>query len=520
MPDPPAIGVVIPCFNQGRYLDEAVDSVFAQTRGDFEIFVVDDGSTDPETRRLLAGYERPRTRVVRTENRGLPAARNAGIRLAENPYICCLDADDRLAPTWFEKALEVLEEDPSVSFVSHWLSTFGDQEWDWTPERCDLAALLDMNTVNGAAVVRRRDLQAVGLFDESWRDGCEDWDLWLTLVERGCRGVILPEVLFHYRRRPGSMSREMNRPARQLDLFRRLIEKHAASYRTHLLDLLQRRETNLGDLLGEIHDLEREHRSWWSPELERRRAEVEALRRKLEEVHRRRAEEVERQRIAADLEGHRKSLRNAEGEIADLRRIQAEHVEEIARQQAELEEGRGALRRAEEAEEHLAADLEGHRQALRHATEEIAALRRIQAEHAGEIRRLADDLEERREALGRSEETRKRLAAELEDHRRARRRAEDENARLAVDVESHRRSLRDAEEEIAGLRRIAAERVEEGRHLEADLEGHRRSLRQAGDEIADLRRQLAELRGSWSWRLAAPLRAVLGGLRKIGGDRS
>ncbi len=320
MADTPAIGVVIPCYNQGPTLDEAVDSVFAQTRGDFEIVVVDDGSTDPETRRLVADYRRPRTRVVRIENRGLPAARNAGIRITRNPYVCALDADDRLAPTWFEKALEVLEAEPGVSFVSHWLRTFGDEEWEWTPERCDLAALLDMNTVNGAAVVRRADLEAVGLYDETWRDGCEDWDLWLTMVERGYRGVILPEVLFHYRRRAGSMSREMNRPARQLELFRRLIDKHGASYRRHLLDLLRRRETNLCDLRGEIYDLEREHRDWWRPEIERRRAEVEPLERKVEEVRRQEAERAEKARLAADLVGHRRALANAEAEIETLRR--------------------------------------------------------------------------------------------------------------------------------------------------------------------------------------------------------
>ncbi len=349
-----AIGVVIPCYNHGRYLDEAVDSVFAQTRQDFEIVVVDDGSTDTETRRLLADYSRPRTRVVRTENQGLPAARNVGIRLFETPYVCALAADDRLEPAWFEKALDVLEAEPSVSFVSHWLRTFGDEEWEWTPERCDLAALLDMNTVNGAAVVRRDDLVAVGLYDESWRDGCEDWDLWVTMVERGYQGAILPEVLFHYRRRPDSMSREMNRPARLRGLFRRLIEKHGESYRRHLLDLLQRRETNLCDLRGELLDLKREHHDWWKPELERRRTEVARLRHRLEEVRRREAEKAERQRLEADLEGHRQALRNADEEIATLRRIQDEHIE---------------------TREHLQADLRGHGQALRNAGEEIATLR-------------------------------------------------------------------------------------------------------------------------------------------------
>ncbi len=473
MADTPAIGVVIPCYNQGSTLDEAVDSVFAQTRGDFEILVVDDGSTDPQTRRLLADYRRPRTRVVRTENRGLPAARNTGIRLAANPYICALDADDRLASTWFEKALEVLESDPSVSFVSHWLRTFGDEEWEWTPERCDLPALLDMNTVNGAALVRREDLEAAGLYDESWRDGCEDWDLWLTMVERGYRGVIVPEVLFHYRRRPGSMSREMNRPRRQLELFRRLIDEHAGSYRRHLLDLLQRRETNLCDLRGEIDDLEREHRDWWRPELERRRTEVEALRRKVEEVRRRRAEQAERRRLEADLEGHRRALADAAGE-----------------------------------KEHLAADLEGHRRALADVDGEITDLRRIQAEHVDAIGHLATDLEGHRGGLADAD-------GEIADLRRIQSEHVEEIGHLEADLEGHRHSLADAGEEIVDLRRIQSEHVEEIGHLEADRTGHRRSLHHAHLEIEATRDVAAALRRSRSWRWTAPLRAAAGWVRKL-----
>ncbi len=492
MADPPAIGVVIPCYNQGSTLDEAVRSVFAQTRGDFEIVIVDDGSTDPETRRLLADYRRPRTRVVRTENRGLPAARNAGIRRAANPYVCALDADDRLAPTWFEKALEVLEDDPSVSFVSHWLRTFGDQEWEWTPERCDLAALLDMNTVNGAAVVRRADLEAVGLYDETWRDGCEDWDLWLRMVERGFRGVILPEVLFHYRRRQGSMSREMTRPRRQLELFRRLIDHHAESYRRHLLDLLQRRETNLCDLRGEIYDLEHEDRDWWQPELERRRAEVETLRRKVEEVRRRKEEEAERRRLGLDLEGHRQALADAEAEIAELRRIQGEHVDERA---------------------HLEADLEGHRQSLANAEAEIAGLRRIQDQHVDERVHLEADLEGHWQSLANAEE-------EIAELRRIQDQHVDERAHLEADLEGHRQSLANAEEEIGELRRIQGEHVDGRAHLEADLEGHRRSLHHAHLEIETWRRQAAALRRSRSWRWTAPIRAATGWIRKLGKGRS
>ena len=184
----PRISVLLPCFNHGEFVDEALESVLAQTCQDFEVIIVDDGSTDPATVEKLSSLTDSRVRVLRTANHGLPAARNHAARHASGAVFCALDADDRLAPTWFEKALRVLDEQPSVAFVSHWLETFGDERWTWTPERCDLPALLARNAVNGAALVRRDAFEAVGGYDEAMREGCEDWDFWLRLVEGGRLG--------------------------------------------------------------------------------------------------------------------------------------------------------------------------------------------------------------------------------------------------------------------------------------------------------------------------------------------
>jgi glycosyltransferase involved in cell wall biosynthesis len=275
----PRVTVMIPCHNLGAYLDEAVDSVLAQTFQDFDIIVVDDGSTDEGTRRLLASYDRPRTRVIRSaENRGLPAARNLALKQTRALYICALDADDRLAPACLEKSVRVLDDDPSVAFASHWVRTFGDEEREWTPERCDLAAVLDMNTINGAALTRRDAILAVGGWDEAMRDGCEDWDLWLRLLERGFRGTIIPEVLFHYRRRTGSMSRVMSQADVQMRVFGYILEKHRDSYRRHLPELVLRREREIAQLLREIYDLDCDHHGWLVPTCERALEDLAALR--------------------------------------------------------------------------------------------------------------------------------------------------------------------------------------------------------------------------------------------------
>ncbi len=207
MHGPPKVSVIIPCFNLGQYLEEAVDSVFAQTFQDFEIIIVNDGSTDKATNDLLADFRRPRTKVIFSENRGLPAARNLAIENSGGQYISSLDADDKYHPQFLEKTIALLEEDPAVAFVSTWIEIFGTENWIWRQERCDFPKLLAECVVLTASPVRRVALDAVGGYDDSvYLYGHEDWDLWISLVEKGFTGTILPEVLFYYRRRPDSMS--------------------------------------------------------------------------------------------------------------------------------------------------------------------------------------------------------------------------------------------------------------------------------------------------------------------------
>jgi glycosyltransferase involved in cell wall biosynthesis len=252
----PFISVLLPCFNDGEWIDEAMASVEAQTYQHFEVVVVDDGSTDPATRDKLRRLSGSRVRLIESDNRGLPGARNLAARHALGDLFCALDADDRLAPQWFEKGVALLEARPDVAFVSHWLETFGDEHWTWTPRSCELPALLTRNTVNGAALVRRAAFDAVGGYAEHMRHGCEDWDFWLRLVEQGHRGEIIPEVLFFYRRRATSMSRVMTADETYQRPLRELVSRHAGAYRTHLIDVVLAKEAEALTLAREVDRLE------------------------------------------------------------------------------------------------------------------------------------------------------------------------------------------------------------------------------------------------------------------------
>jgi len=282
MPPTPTVSVIIPCYNLGQYLDEAVESVLAQTYRDFEIVIVDDGSTDPSTRALLADYQRPRTRVIHAPHGGLAAARNLAIANTSGIYMCALDADDWLDPSFLEKTAPILDADASLTFVSCWLRTFGEEEWEWKPERCDLPVLLWENTVLTAALVRREAVVEVGGFNTTMpAQGDEDWDLWLTLVERGYRGTILRDVLFNYRRRAGSMSADSWYGPSHVPLAHYRVARHQAVYRTHLFDVLLHQDGEIGELLRRNDELERYMATHLEPAVEARREELAALQSRL-----------------------------------------------------------------------------------------------------------------------------------------------------------------------------------------------------------------------------------------------
>jgi glycosyltransferase involved in cell wall biosynthesis len=316
----PKVSVIIPCFNMGQYLDEAVDSVFAQTMQDFEIVIVDDGSTDPETIQLLSNYRRPKTRVLVTKNQGVVAARNYAIEHANGEYLCALDADDRLHPAYFERATVLLDNDPALTFVSAWVQMFGTSDALWKQDSCDLPALLAECTVMTAALVRADAVRSVGGYDFRLEQGDEDWDLWISLVERGYRGTIIPEVLFYYRRRPGSRCEVCTMGETHLHLVQYIMEKHQESYQRHLTAVLDRKHADIGELLHENYGLERYLNDHLQPIAASRRKEVARLQMKLDRCEKRRKTEAHEYPVP-ELEAAKRRL---EEKNAELQRYQAE----------------------------------------------------------------------------------------------------------------------------------------------------------------------------------------------------
>jgi glycosyltransferase involved in cell wall biosynthesis len=182
---PPLVSVVIPCYNHGHFVNEAIDSVLAQTHLHHEIIVVDDGSTD-RTAEVVAQYSG--VRYVRQRNGGLPAARNRGIQESQGEYLVFLDADDRLLPEHLAISLDAFRSHPQAGWVCGNFRFLGsDPTWRHV-HRCermhdDYATLLRMNFIAAIHTVmcRRHAVMAVGGFDERRRAN-EDHDLFLRLA--------------------------------------------------------------------------------------------------------------------------------------------------------------------------------------------------------------------------------------------------------------------------------------------------------------------------------------------------
>lgn len=210
-PHLPLVSVVIPCVNHGTFVGDAVASVLAQTFPSIEIIVVDGGSDDGTTPAAVAGLAGPRVRVLLRDGppKMLGDNRNFGIAEARGRYICCLDADDMLAPTYIEKTLFVMEQG-GFDVVGTSLVEFGTRHGEWrVPAIPTLDGFSVSNQTICCALFRKDAWARVGGYSDVTlrHDGIpEDWEFWLRLAAKGARfRNITGESLMRYRvRGPGT----------------------------------------------------------------------------------------------------------------------------------------------------------------------------------------------------------------------------------------------------------------------------------------------------------------------------
>jgi glycosyltransferase involved in cell wall biosynthesis len=208
----PLVSVIIPCYNTGIYLEDAIRSAERfPDKSLFEIIVVNDGSTEDLTKAALAKFRDEGILIIDQENKGLPAARNTGIRNAKGEYILPLDSDNCIEPDFISESIRIFRTLPEAGVVYGNALYFGDKSGVWKLKRFDFASMLLENQIDACACFRKSVWEKAGGYDEKMRLGWEDWEFWLRVSLTGTRFIYLDQILFHYRVRKDSLVSVANR---------------------------------------------------------------------------------------------------------------------------------------------------------------------------------------------------------------------------------------------------------------------------------------------------------------------
>ncbi len=253
----PIVSVIIPCFNHGKYIDEAIDSVFNQEYSNTEIIVIDDCSTDEATRTKLKNYNRPGVKVICLEtNSGPSVARNIGIAQSKGKYILPLDGDDMLGENFLSEAVAILENSGSVSVVYGNGQQFGSSNDFLDVPKFDQFNFVTYNVLFVTAVIRKASILGVGGYDEYLSKlGLEDWDLWIGFGEKKFEFRKIEIVLLKIRILDSSRTFQVAN--KNLDtLIAYIRQKHAnfiietlLKYKMDYTNVLKSREYTLGNKL-------------------------------------------------------------------------------------------------------------------------------------------------------------------------------------------------------------------------------------------------------------------------------
>ncbi|MBZ9632356.1 glycosyltransferase family 2 protein [Salegentibacter sp. LM13S] len=245
------VSVVIPCFNDAEYIEQALQSVLDQTYNDKEIIIVDDGSNEA-TKKVLSKLESKINLLLVQDNKGPSAARNYGISCAKGKFILTLDADDYFESTFISKALEVMKANPKVGMVTCKALTFNEQGplGQILPKGGNANDLLYRNGAIASSLIKKEAWAESGGYDEEMVEGYEDWDFNISITKIGWKIYVIDEFLFNYRVKSGSRNEIANLEHKQ-DLMAYIYIKHQDLF-------IKDYEKNIQHVFLKIKEAERE----------------------------------------------------------------------------------------------------------------------------------------------------------------------------------------------------------------------------------------------------------------------
>lgn len=247
------VSIVIPCYNHGQYIQEALDSIDVQKINyAIEIIIVDDGSSDAATLKKLDDLKALNYTVIHQTNGGPGRARNAGIQVAAGKYILPLDADNKISPDYINKAVPVLEKNKAdiVYAAPHF---FGDTEIrnrQFKVRPFDDLGLVTGNCADACAVFKKEVWEKNGGYDEAMPSyGFEDWDFWISASKNKFVFHFINDKLYYYRILHNSMISAFDNKERTVIIHRYLAKKHADFFLEKLVKITYIRERYFYDLL-------------------------------------------------------------------------------------------------------------------------------------------------------------------------------------------------------------------------------------------------------------------------------
>lgn len=247
------VSIVIPCYNHGQYIQEALDSIDIQKINyTIEVIIVDDGSSDAATLKKLDDLKALNYTVIHQTNGGPGKARNAGIQVAAGKYILPLDADNKISPDYINKAVPVLEKNQAdiVYAAPHF---FGDTEIrnrQFKVRPFDDLGLVTGNCADACAVFKKEVWEKNGGYDEAMPSyGFEDWDFWISASKNKFVFHFINDKLYYYRILHKSMISAFDNKERTVIIHRYLAKKHAEFFLEKLVKITYIRERYFYDLL-------------------------------------------------------------------------------------------------------------------------------------------------------------------------------------------------------------------------------------------------------------------------------
>jgi glycosyltransferase involved in cell wall biosynthesis len=244
------VSIIIPCYNDAPFIEQAVASALGQTYPNKEVIVVDDGS-NAETKAVLKKLEPKITRLITQKNHGQSTARNVGIGSASGAYIVTLDSDDYFEPSFCEKAISLMDASKEIKLVTCYATLIHDNGSTqvFKPKGGTIKDFLFANQALGTSFFRKEDWRICGGYDETMRRGFEDWEFFIRLLEKGGDTAVVGEALYNYRKRETSTTSKANKI--KTELLNYIYIKHSDLYKDNF-------ELFIGHVLRVLENEERE----------------------------------------------------------------------------------------------------------------------------------------------------------------------------------------------------------------------------------------------------------------------